>query len=82
MSKFDRRDDCPHGSAVWADWRSLSWRTASCGAAPPPVSYDPAIVPAWKSPTSDTFAVIHLAPWHLRVFPGSVLLGQGGRILT
>ena len=50
--------------------------------APPPVGYDPAIVPAWKSPTSDTFAVIRLVPWHLRVFPGSVLLGQGGRVLT
>ena len=50
--------------------------------APPPVGYDPAIVPAWKGPTSDAFAVLRLDPWHLRVFPGSVLLGQGGEVLT
>jgi hypothetical protein len=50
--------------------------------APPPVGYDPAIVPAWGSPTSSTFAVMRLDPWRLRVFPGSVLLGQGGKVLT
>jgi len=48
---------------------------------PAPVGYDPAIVPAWKSPTSDAFAVLRLEPWRLRVFPGSVLLGQGGQVL-
>ena len=51
-------------------------------AAPPPVGYDPAIVPAWTSPTAPAFAVLRLAPWRLRVFPGSVLLGQGGAVLT
>jgi Pyridoxamine 5'-phosphate oxidase len=49
---------------------------------PPPVGYDPAIVPAWGSPTSKTFAALRLEPWRLRVFPGSVLLGQGGTVLT
>lgn len=48
---------------------------------PAPVGYDPAIVPAWKSPTSEAFAVLRLEPWRLRVFPGSVLLGQGGQVL-
>lgn len=50
--------------------------------APAPVGYDPAIVPAWDGPTSDAFAAIKLTPWRLRVFPGSVLMGQGGEVLT
>ena len=50
--------------------------------APEPVGYDPAIVPAWTSPTADAFAVLRLEPWRLRVFPGSVLMGQGGAVLT
>lgn len=45
--------------------------------APPPLGYDPAIIPAWTSPTADAFAVFRLDPWMLRVFPGSVLSGQG-----
>lgn len=49
--------------------------------APPPVGYDPRIVPAWTSPAADAFAVLRLEPWRLRVFPGSVLLGQGGEVL-
>ncbi len=44
---------------------------------PPPVGYDPRIVPAWTSPTADAFAVIRLEPWRLRVFPGSTF-GSGG----
>lgn len=50
--------------------------------APPPAGYDPAIVPAWESPTSDAFAVLRLEPWRLRVFPGSILMGQGGELLA
>lgn len=49
---------------------------------PPPVGYDPGIVPAWTNATADAFAVIGLSPWRLRVFPGSVLLGQGGTVLV
>jgi hypothetical protein len=50
--------------------------------APPPVGYDPAIVPSWSGPTAESFAVLQLEPWRLRVFPGSVLMGQGGEVLT
>ncbi len=51
--------------------------------APAPVGYDPAIVPAWADgPTSPDFAILRLTPWRVRVFPGSVLLGQGGEVLT
>jgi pyridoxine/pyridoxamine 5'-phosphate oxidase len=49
--------------------------------APAPVGYDPAIIPGWDSPQSETFAALRLEPWHLQVFPGSVLLGQGGEVL-
>ncbi len=49
---------------------------------PKPVGYDPAIIPGRDSPTSETYAAIRLDPWRLRVFPGSVLMGRGGNILT
>jgi len=39
-------------------------------------------VPAWTSPAAAAFAAIQLVPWRLRVFPGTVLLGQGGSVLT
>lgn len=49
---------------------------------PAPVGYDPAIIPQWTSPTADNFAVLKLTPWRIRVFPGSVLMGQGGEVLN
>lgn len=49
---------------------------------PSPVGYDPGIVPTWGSPTADSFAAVRLDPWRLRVFPGTVLLGKGGTVLT
>ncbi len=60
--------------------RRMVWNLFRDG--PPPVGYDPSIVPAWTSPTADAFAVLRLEPWRLRVFPGSVLLGQGGQVLV
>jgi hypothetical protein len=50
--------------------------------APTPVGYDPAIIPGWDDPTSDNFAALRLTPWRLRVFPGSLMMGQGGELLT
>ncbi len=50
--------------------------------APPPVGYDPAMIPSWQGPLAESFAALQLDPWRLRVFPGSVLLGQGGAVLT
>jgi hypothetical protein len=49
---------------------------------PAPVGYNPAIVPSWTSPDADAFAALRLDPWRVRVFPGTVLLGQGGTVLT
>jgi hypothetical protein len=50
--------------------------------APPPVGYDPSIIPGWDAPESPSFAAIQLQPHRLRVFPGTVLLGGGGRVLS
>jgi hypothetical protein len=61
------------------DTRRFVWDLFLSG--PPPVGYDPRVVPAWTSPTADAFAVLRLEPWRLRVFPGSVLMGQGGQVL-
>ena len=72
--------DCRAQLALDDDTRTIVWNLFVH--APPPVGYDPAIVPAWKSPTSEAFAVLRLEPWRLRVFPGSVLLGQGGQVLN
>jgi len=69
-----------------ADWafdkatRTRIWNLFLNG--PEPVGYDPAIIPEWESPTSESFAVLRLEPWRLRVFPGSVLLGLGGEVLN
>ncbi len=52
---------------------------------PPPLGYDPAIIPAWKDgPTSPAWDVLRMEPWHLRVFPGEFAHSGGtkGRILT
>lgn len=68
---------------TWAfddETRTMVWNLFATG--PAPVGYDPAIVPGWKSPTAEVFAALRLDPWRLRVFPGSVLMGQGGQVLN
>jgi hypothetical protein len=49
-----------------------------------PLGYDPAGigVPGWDSPTSPAFAGLRLKPWRLRVFPGTVVTGGDGEVLT
>jgi general stress protein 26 len=77
-------DTCvAEGQASWAldnETRQMVWDLFLHG--PEPVGYDPKIVPAWTGPTVDAFGVLKLEPWRLRVFPGSVLMGQGGDVLT
>jgi hypothetical protein len=60
--------------------RAMVWDMFVNG--PEPVGFNPTIVPGWDSPTAEAFAVMRMDPWRLRVFPGSVLLGQGGAVLT
>jgi hypothetical protein len=72
--------DCRATLVFDDETRRMVWNLFLNG--PKPVGYDPAIVPAWKSPTADAFAALRLEPWKLRVFPGSVLMGQGGEVLS
>lgn len=64
--------DLPTRERIWEKFKT----------APPPVGYDPAIIPVWNAPSDDAFAALRLEPWMLRVFPGTVLMGQGGEVLT
>jgi hypothetical protein len=69
--------------AVWfldAETRARVWERFAT--APAPVGYDPAMIPGWDGPDSPGFAVLRLEPYRLRVFPGSVLFGRGGEVLT
>lgn len=60
--------------------RTEVWERLKNG--PEPVGYDPAIIPPWADgPTGDAFAGWRIEPWRLRVFPGTVLMGQGGDVL-
>jgi hypothetical protein len=72
--------ECRAALALDAATRAMVWDLLVN--APAPVGYNPAIVPGWDSPTSEAFAALRLEPWRLRVFPGTVLLGQGGSVLT
>ena len=49
---------------------------------PPPLGYDPSIIPGWDAPENPGFAVLKLSPWWLRVFPGTMLLSQQGEVLV
>jgi hypothetical protein len=60
-------------TAVWERLRT----------APEPVGYDPIIVPPWyEGPTGPAFAGLRLAPWRLRVMPGTLMLQGEGELLT
>jgi hypothetical protein len=75
----DSHDTCiAECRAVWHfddDTRTTVWEKFT--SAPAPVGYDPAIIPAWDKPTSESFAALRLEPWRLRVFPGTALLSGG-----
>lgn len=50
--------------------------------APPPVGYDPAMIPGWDSPAAPGFGVLEVRPRRLRVFPGTLLLRGEGNLQT
>jgi len=69
--------------ATWhfdLETRERIWETFKT--TPPPVGYDPAIIPGWSSAKDDAFAALRLDPWRLRVFPGTLLLQGKGDLLT
>ncbi len=77
-------DTCSAECAVeWIDdpdGKRAGWEKFAT--APPPVGYDPSIIPPWTSPEAPAFGVIKLTPTRLHVMPGSVLAGAGGTPLT
>ncbi len=69
--------------ASWAfdeETRTMLWNLFAT--TPEPLGYNPAIIPAWTGPTCDAFVALRLEPWRLRLMPGSMMRGQGGKILT
>lgn len=72
--------DCRAALALDDATRAMVWDLFLNG--PAPVGYDPAIVPGWTGPTAEGFAAMRLEPYRLRVFPGSVLMGRGGEVLS
>ena len=72
--------ECRAELALDFETRHMVWDMFVHG--PAPVGYDPRIVPDWTSPTADTFAALRLEPWRLHVFPGSLMSGGGGTVLT
>lgn len=74
-------DTCPaECGATWAfDDETRIWLWDLYKDAPPPLGYDPAIIPPWSGgPTSDAFAALKLEPVRLRVLPGTLMTaGQG-----
>ena len=74
------RADC---SVEWRfDDDTRTWLWDFYKSAPAPVGYDPSIIAVWDSPTSPAFAALKLTPVSLRVYPGTLLLGAGGELLT
>jgi hypothetical protein len=69
--------------AAWddsAEGRAAGWEALAT--APAPVGYDPSMIPGWDGPEAPTFGILRLRPWRVSVMPGTVLMGQGGEILT
>ena len=65
-SKADWNFDLETRERVWEQYLTL----------PPPLGYDPKIIPGWEDFKSDSFSVLRFKPWKLRVFPGSALMGK------
>jgi hypothetical protein len=79
------QDTCTAESrAAWVfDDDTRQWLWQRFKETPPPLGYDPAIIPPWSGgPRSDAFAALRLEPWRLRVLPGSLMAGGGGQVLT
>jgi general stress protein 26 len=50
--------------------------------APAPVGYDPAMIPGWTEPGADSFGILRLEPFRLRVMDGSLLMRGEGQLHT
>ena len=72
--------DCDTAWELSPDERQAGWDRFAT--APPPVGYDPKIIPGWSEPQAPGFGVLRLDPRWLRVMPGSVMLAGQGELLT
>jgi hypothetical protein len=72
--------DCDTDWTNDADSRRAGWDRFLN--APPPVGYDPRIVPPWTSPEVPAFGILRLHPRRLRVMPGSLMMAGTGQLLT
>ena len=72
--------DCVATWELGADERRAGWRRFAD--APPPVGYDPSIIPDWPDPDAPAFGVLRLEPTRLRLMPGSLMLTGQGTLLT
>jgi general stress protein 26 len=73
-------DTCTaHGTATFvSDAEKRTWLWESLKAAPPPLGFDPGMIPGWDDPSSEGFQALRIEPTRLRVFPGTMLLrGEG-----
>jgi hypothetical protein len=58
---------CDADASWHNDDDTRSWLYERYKTAPPPVGYDPAIIPGWDSPTAPGFGALRLDPTALRV---------------
>jgi len=76
-------DTCTAGCLT--EWETTDEQRAAGWArfvnAPPPVGYDPAIIPGWDDPSSPGFGILRLTPTRLRVMPGPLMLKGEGQLL-
>jgi hypothetical protein len=71
--------DCDTAWELDPESKRIGWHRFVDG--PPPVGYDPGIVPGWDGPDSDAFGILRLEPFHVRVFPGTLLMQGTGDLL-
>jgi hypothetical protein len=63
-----------------AEAREAGWRRFADG--PPPVGYNPSLIPSWTSPDAPEFGILRLKPYRLRLMPGTIMTQGTGKLLT
>jgi general stress protein 26 len=58
---------CDAEASWYTDDETRSWLYERFKTAPPPVGYDPALIPGWDTPTAPGFGALRLDPTALRV---------------
>ena len=64
--------DCDAEWDATPEARRAGWERFAT--APPPVGYDPSIIPQWTSPDAEAFGILRLRPTRLTVMDGSMML--------